>query len=85
MVGTAILVGIHSAMNIQITKQIGGGVNGWSYCVILTRGMGKQLTYGIPARYRVVLVEHLGGLFCDGSHSCTKWLQRSGNCLLSTY
>ena len=23
--------GIHSAMNIGITKQIGGGVNGWSY------------------------------------------------------
>ena len=31
LVGTAIARGIHSAMNIQITKQSGGGVNGWSY------------------------------------------------------
>ena len=37
--------------------------------VVLTGG-GKQLTYGIPARYRVVLVEHLGGLFFDGRCSC---------------
>ena len=28
--------------------------------------------YGIPARYRVVLVERLGGLFFDGRRSCTK-------------
>ena len=34
LVGTAIARGIHSAMNIQIAKQIGGGVNGWSYCII---------------------------------------------------
>ena len=27
--------------------------------IILTRGMGKRLTYGIPACYRVVLVECL--------------------------
>ena len=40
--------------------------------IILTRGMGKWLTYGIPARYRVVLVEHLGGLFFDGRRSCTE-------------
>ena len=32
----------------------------------LTRGMGEWLTYGILARYRVVLVERLGGLFFDG-------------------
>ena len=25
---------------------------------------------GIPARYRVILVERLGGLFCDSRHSC---------------
>ena len=31
--------------------------------------MGKQLTYGIPARYHVVLVEWLGGLFFDGRRS----------------
>ena len=49
MVGTAIAMGIYSAINIQITEQIGGGVNGWSY-----RGMSKQLTYGIPACYRVM-------------------------------
>ena len=30
LVGKAIAMGIHSAMNIQITKQIGGGVNGES-------------------------------------------------------
>ena len=38
--------------------------------IILTRGMGEQLTYGIPARYRVVLVERLEGLFFDGGRSC---------------
>ena len=32
--------------------------------------MGERLTYGIPARYRVVLMEHLGGLFFDGRRSC---------------
>ena len=31
MVWTAIAMGIYSAINIRITKQIGGGVNGWSY------------------------------------------------------
>ena len=31
LVGTAIARGIHSAINIRITQQIGGGVNGWSY------------------------------------------------------
>ena len=31
LVGTAIGMGINSAMNIQITKQIGGGVNERSY------------------------------------------------------
>ena len=40
--------------------------------VLLTRGMGEGLTYGIPARYRVVLVECLGGLFFDGRRSCTE-------------
>ena len=38
--------------------------------------MGERLTYGIPARYCVVLVECLGGLFFDGRRSryrtCTK-------------
>ena len=37
--------------------------------VLLTRGMGG-LTYGIPAHYRAVLVERLGGLFFDGRRSC---------------
>ena len=40
--------------------------------IILTRGMGERLTYGVPAHYRIVLVEHLGGLFFDGRHSCTE-------------
>ena len=40
--------------------------------VIITRGMGERLTYGIPARYRVVLVERLGGLFFAGRRSCTE-------------
>ena len=40
--------------------------------VLLTRGMGERLTYGIPARYPVVLVERLGGLFFDGRRSCTE-------------
>ena len=30
------------------------------------------LTYGIPARYPVVLVERLGGLSFDGRRSCTE-------------
>ena len=47
--------------------QIGGGVNGW---MILTSGMGERLTYGIRARYQVVLVEHVGGLFFDDIWSC---------------
>ena len=68
MVGKAIAMGINSAINIQITKQIGGGVNGW----ILTRGMSEWLTYGIPACYCVVLVERLGCLFFDGRHSCAR-------------
>ena len=38
--------------------------------VILTRGMGERLTYGIPARYHVVLMECLGSLFFDGGCSC---------------
>ena len=40
--------------------------------IILTEGVGEWLTYGILARYRVVLVEHLGGLFFDGRRSCTE-------------
>ena len=40
--------------------------------MILTRGMGERLTYGIPACYRVVLVECLEGLFFDGRRSCTR-------------
>ena len=40
--------------------------------IILTWGMGERLTYGIPARYRVVLVERLGGLFFAGRRSCTE-------------
>ena len=40
--------------------------------VLLTRGMGERLTYGIPARYSVVLVERLGGLFFDNRHFCTE-------------
>ena len=38
--------------------------------IILTRGMGEWLTYRILARYRVVLMERLGGLFFDGGCSC---------------
>ena len=34
--------------------------------------MGERLTYGIVARYPVVLVERLGGLFFDGRRSCTE-------------
>ena len=34
--------------------------------------MGRRLTYKIPARYRVVLVERLEGLFFDSRHSCTE-------------
>ena len=63
-------MGIHSGMNIRITKQIGGGSMGGVIMMILTRGMGERLTYGIPARYRVVLMERLGGLFFDGGRSC---------------
>ena len=40
------------------------------FIIILTRGMGERLTYGIPARYCVVLMELLGGLFFDGRRSC---------------
>ena len=40
--------------------------------IIFTRGMGKWLMYRTPARYRVVLVERLGGLFFDGRRSCTE-------------
>ena len=38
--------------------------------IVLTRGMGERLTYTILARYCVVLVERLGGLFFDGRRSC---------------
>ena len=38
--------------------------------VLLARGMGERLTYGIPACYPVVLVERLGGLFFDGRCFC---------------
>ena len=71
MVGTAIAMGIHSGMNIQITEQIRGGSMG-GVNIILTRGMGERLTYGIPARYCVVLMERLGGLFFDGGRSCVR-------------
>ena len=37
---------------------------------VLTRGMGVQITFGIPAHYHV-LVECLGGLFFDGGRCCT--------------
>ena len=71
MVGTAIARGIHSAMNIQITKKLGVGSMG-GVIIILNRVIGERLTYGIPARYCVVLVERLGGLFFNGRRSCTK-------------
>ena len=32
------------------------GVGSMGGVIILTRGMGERLTYGIPARYRVVLM-----------------------------
>ena len=38
--------------------------------IILTRGMGERLMYGILAQYRVVLVKCLGGLFFDDRRSC---------------
>ena len=41
-----------------------------SVTLVLNRGMGERLTYGIPARYCVVLVERLGGLFFAGRRSC---------------
>ena len=31
-----------------------------------TRGICERFTYGIPARYCVILMEHLGGLFFNG-------------------
>ena len=37
--------------------------------IILTRGMGERLTYGIPARYRVVLVERLSKQTLGGEWS----------------
>ena len=40
-------------------RSMGGAI------ITLTRGMGKRLTYGILARYRVALVEGLVGLFFD--------------------
>ena len=40
--------------------------------IILTRGMGERLTYGIPVRYCVVLVECLGGLFFASRRSFTE-------------
>ena len=48
--------------------------------VLLTRGMGERLTYGILARYPVVLVKRLGGLFFDGRRFCTEdsFVGRSG-------
>ena len=38
--------------------------------MLTTMGVSERLTYGIPARYRVVLVERLRGLFFNGRHSC---------------
>ena len=40
--------------------------------VLLTRGMGERLMYGILARYPVVSVERLGGLFFNGWRTCTE-------------
>ena len=40
--------------------------------VLLTRGMGKRLTYGILARYPVILVKRLGGLFFNSRRFCTE-------------
>ena len=37
--------------------------------IIITRGMGELLRYGILAHYHVVLMERLGGLFFD-ERSC---------------
>ena len=67
MVGTAIAMGIHSCTNI-LNKL---GVVSMGGFIILTRGMSERLAYGIPAHYRVVLMERLGGLFFDGGRSCT--------------
>ena len=51
--------------------KLGVGLMG-GVIMILARGMGKQLTYKIPAGYRVVSVERLGGLFFDDrrAYSC---------------
>ena len=54
MVGTIVLcMGVHSAMNIQSTKQIGRGAQLAGVIIILTRRMGKRLMYGVPAHYIV--------------------------------
>ena len=63
-------MGIYSAMNIQKYNTNWGWGSMGGVIIILTRGMGERLTYGIPARYRVVLVERLGGLFFGGRRSC---------------
>ena len=60
-------MGIYSA--IELLNKLGVGSMG-GIIMILTRGMGEQLTYGILAPYCVVLVERLGGLFFDGGSSC---------------
>ena len=46
--------------------------------IILTRRMGEWLTYRISTHYRVVLMEHLGGLFFDGGRSCAGVFCHSG-------
>ena len=71
MVGTAILYGHSQCYEYSNYYKLGVGSMG-GVVIILTTGMGERLTYGIPARYRVVLVERLGGLFFDGRCSCAR-------------
>ena len=62
------LVGIQSAMNIQITKQIGTGAQ---WVELLIRGMDKWSTYRLLL---LILVGHMGGLFLDGRRPVPKIL-----------
>ena len=69
LVGTAIFYGHSQCYEYSNNYKLGVGSMG-GVVIILTTRMGEWLTYGIPARYRVVLEERLEGLFFDGRRSC---------------
>ena len=46
--------------------------------IMLAGRMGERLTYRISTSYRVVLMEHLGGLFFDVGRSCAGVFRHSG-------